>query len=627
MMFRIAILAATCMSVNGEVTPASASIINKGGGIDINLADANSLFCIKGGGEVGCLKPTDVVTKGYVENVKTEFMEKTAKQLDERIEVLETDLNGKVAEISKTIAGLCKWGFEYMDSSSNCQAIKECVPGTNYEIKKPTATANRECKNVKQCGSKEFEIVAPGYHSDRVCQKATACDAGVEWLVTAATDTADANCAPIKHCSHLEWEKSGPTANADRVCAAITPCNSNQWTKAVATATTNTECGPLYTATTAKDGGARGRAGDSCDAVHKVRDGKVKDSLFRNEGVWIKVNNKAAAVVCMGDSAPYETVQAGQTLATKTAASCEDLFSYLGKLKDSAFYGKKAGDSVLYYSAKGIKTCKLGSNGSGAQLPHGGKLKDMLVNNKYAGLKASDFVFWIDSIHAQPEGGNVAVDLVNNIEFEWHNRGKSYNLKQDKTLYHNQWYFEGNGYFRKKHADLKPFGLPYDRRDRTLFSWARPSRESGWVNHLGHYGYTGCGRAYGLTYGHYSGKHWVGNHKWCGGNGFRGAEWKRRALQFVGSVMKGGKMRTFTVLDAGGKQRVVWGSQTKNQEHNTYISDTSQCRGYFRIGSRICDWEWFYGGVSSFGVTKVAMTDAQILAVYAASFDWRTKRD
>ena len=98
-MFRIAILAATCMSVNGEVTPASASIINKGGGIDINLADANSVFCIKGGGEVGCLKPTDVVTKGYVENVKTEFMEKTAKQLDERIEVLETDLNGKVAEV------------------------------------------------------------------------------------------------------------------------------------------------------------------------------------------------------------------------------------------------------------------------------------------------------------------------------------------------------------------------------------------------------------------------------------------------------------------------------------------------------------------------------------------------
>ena len=95
-MLRIAILAAACASVNAQK---AASIVNKGGSIDVLLDSADSMFCINGGGKKGCLKPTDVVTKGYVENVKTEFMEKTAKQLDERIEVLETDLNGKVQTV------------------------------------------------------------------------------------------------------------------------------------------------------------------------------------------------------------------------------------------------------------------------------------------------------------------------------------------------------------------------------------------------------------------------------------------------------------------------------------------------------------------------------------------------
>ena len=516
-----------------------------------------------------------------------------------------------------------------MDGSSNCQAIKECVPGTNYEIKKPTATANRECKNVKQCGSKEFEIVSPGYHSDRVCQKATACDAGVEWLVTANTGTADANCAPVKQCTHLEYEESAPTANADRKCGTITLCNSKtEWTKAVATKTSNTVCGPLYTGQTAKDGGSRGRLGDSCDAIYKVRDGKVKNCLFKDEGVWIRVNNKPVTVVCKGDSSSgFTTLQAGQTLATKTDASCDVLFQGLSKLDGSAFNGKKVGDAVLYYTPKGIKTCQLAADGTGSQMAHGGKLKYMLGNNGFEGLKPSDFVFWIDSIHGQPEGGSSAVDFVNGVEFEWYNRGRSYKLKQDKSKYHNNWWFEGYGYFRKKHADLASVGLPKDRQDRTIFSWAYPSREVGWVNHVVHYGYTGCGRAYGLTYGHYNGKHWVGNHKWCGGYGFRGAEWSRRTLRFVGSTMQGGRMRTFAVSDTNGNQRVVWSSQTKTNEHNTYTSASDNCRGYLRIGSRLCDWEWFYGGISSVGMTKNVMNDKQILAVYKASYDWREKRD
>jgi len=613
----------------------AARLANKDGNLEIKLADANSKVCIKGGDDTGCFSAADVVTKPYVntlvENVKTEFLEKTAKQLDARIEVLETDLNDKVDKITETIDGLCKWGFEYMDANSVCQSITECVVGSNYEVDRPTASSQRTCANVKQCSNSEFEVVAPGYNQNRVCQKVTTCSAGAEWLVAAATDTADANCAPVSQCSHLEYEESGPTANADRVCKTITVCDlKKQWIKTFSTKTSNTECGPLYTTTTAKDGGSRGRAGDSCEAVQKVRDGKVKDCLFKDEGVWIKIANKPVTVVCMGDvTTGFTVLKDGQTLATKTSASCEELFHGLSGLEGSAFYGKSAGDTTLFYTTKGIKTCQLGANGKGTQLPHGGKLKYMLDNNKAAGLKPEDFVFWIDSIHAQPEGGTKVVDLVNNVEFEWFNRGRSYKLKQDKSPYHNSWWFEGYGYLRKSNQDLKAVGLPDQRKDLTIFAWAKPSREAGWVNHVMHYGYTNCGRAYGLTYGHYSGKDWVGNHKWCGGYGFRGAEWPRRQLKFVGSQMKGGRMRTFTVMDSGGKQRVVWGSQSKNNEHNTYINarPTDSCRGYLRIGSRLCDWEWFYGGISSVGMTKMGMADAQILAVYKASVEWRTKRD
>lgn len=88
-------------------------------------------------------------------------------------------------------------------------------------------------------------------------------------------------------------------------------------------------------------------------------------------------------------------------------------------------------------------------------------------------------------------------------------------------------------------------------------------------------------------------------------------------------------MRSFSVAVTNGNPRVVWGTQTKNNEHNTYIDANANdnCRGYFRIGSRICDWEWFYGGMSSVGMTKMAMNDAQIVAVYKASIEWREKRD
>lgn len=86
-------------------------------------------------------------------------------------------------------------------------------------------------------------------------------------------------------------------------------------------------------------------------------------------------------------------------------------------------------------------------------------------------------------------------------------------------------------------------------------------------------------------------------------------------------------MRTFAVSDTNGNQRVVWSSQTKTNEHNTYTRASDNCRGYFRIGSRLCDWEWFYGGISSVGMTKNVMNDKQILAVYKASYDWREKRD
>jgi len=253
----------------------------------------------------------------------------------------------------------------------------------------------------------------------------------------------------------------------------------------------------------------------------------------------------------------------------------------------------------------------------------------MLNNNKFAGLKKTDFVFWIDSINGKVEGTS-PIDMVHGQAFEWSSRwGRSYKLKQDGSQYHNQWWFEGYGYFRRANSDLKAHGLPGGQSDRTMFAWAKPSRESGWVNHLMHYGSTGCGRAYGLTYGHYHGKHWVGNHKWCGGWGYRGAEWTRRAMRFVGSVYKGRVMRTFTVADNSGNPRVVWASQTKSNEHNTDINQpsTNACRGYFRIGSRLCDWEWFYGGMSSAGMTKTAMNDAQIIAIYKATQEWRTKRD
>lgn len=628
-MLRIAI--AVCVAAQQ-----AAKLVNENGDLNVNLGSASNKFCISGGGDKGCLLAGDVVGKAYVEEyveeVKTEFLEKTAAQLDERIQVLETDLNDKVDSISEKIAELCKWGFEYMDSTGECRAVTDCEVGTTYEIERPTEGANRRCAQVKQCSKNEFEVVAPGYNQNRVCQKVSTCREGNEFLVAAATTTADVDCAPVSYCGHDEFEESAPSATEDRVCKKITECDlKKQFIRKVATHTSDTQCGPLYTATTAKDGGTRGRAGDSCEAVFKVRDGKVKGCLFQDQGVWIRVSNKPVTVVCKGNNeAGFKTLFAGQSLATKTSATCEELFAGLKDVEGSAFAGKKAGDSALYYSAKGIKTCQLGADGNGSLMAPGGKLKDGLDSNKFAGLKPSDFVFWIDSIHAQPESGTTAVDFVNGVEFEWYNRGRTYKLKQDKSVYHNNWWFEGYGYFRKSNADLKSVGLPKDRQDRTLFAWARPSREAGWINHLAHYGTTSCGRAFGLGYTHYYGKDWVGNHKWCGGYGFRGAEWQRRQNRFVGTqIHSGGKMRSFSVAVTNGNPRVVWGTQTKNNEHNTYIDANANdnCRGYFRIGSRICDWEWFYGGMSSVGMTKMAMNDAQIVAVYKASIEWREKRD
>lgn len=95
-MLRIAI--AVCVAAQQ-----AAKLVNENGDLNVNLGSASNKFCISGGGDKGCLLAGDVVGKAYVEEyveeVKTEFLEKTAAQLDERIQVLETDLNDKVDSV------------------------------------------------------------------------------------------------------------------------------------------------------------------------------------------------------------------------------------------------------------------------------------------------------------------------------------------------------------------------------------------------------------------------------------------------------------------------------------------------------------------------------------------------
>lgn len=146
-------------------------------------------------------------------------------------------------------SGSCGAG-EYLDIEKKCQALSRCQED-EFEVRPPTATSDRECKEARTCLPGTFVVAEPESGRDRICapcpvdtfsstknapscSAVRTCDEG-EAIVGEAKASKDASCAP---CGPEEFEKSG-------VCMPITECGPDEFEFAPPTTTTDRACRPL----------------------------------------------------------------------------------------------------------------------------------------------------------------------------------------------------------------------------------------------------------------------------------------------------------------------------------------------------------------------------------------------
>jgi len=90
--------------------------------------------------------------------------------------------------------------------------VPEC-PSLHFTSKGPTATSDRQCQSVRQCGPGTYESVAPEASSNRECK---ACEDGMFKGYTGSQ-----SCALWRKCPSGSGKSKDGSATADREC---TPC-------------------------------------------------------------------------------------------------------------------------------------------------------------------------------------------------------------------------------------------------------------------------------------------------------------------------------------------------------------------------------------------------------------------
>lgn len=98
--------------------------------------------------------------------------------------------------------------------STNSIALRQCVPGIEYESLAPTSTSNRECTRISPPCDRTFEAAAPTATSDRVCvpcESGTSLVGGVCVPCSVGTYTPKGsvgNCSNFE-CSVCVWDGGG----------------------------------------------------------------------------------------------------------------------------------------------------------------------------------------------------------------------------------------------------------------------------------------------------------------------------------------------------------------------------------------------------------------------------------
>ncbi|MFO0692879.1 MAG: DNRLRE domain-containing protein [Polyangiales bacterium] len=167
------------------------------------------------------------------------------------------------------------------------------------------------CVTLTDCGSNQYQTLAPGPNNDRVCGSCTTCGSGTYESQACANGNSPQNrvCSPVSDCSTGQYQLAAPTPTTDRVCTActspcgagtyesqacangngtldrvctpLTNCGTGQYMSVAPTATTDRICSGCTTCTTSQyqtqacaDGNvAQNRTCAACDASCATCDG------------------------------------------------------------------------------------------------------------------------------------------------------------------------------------------------------------------------------------------------------------------------------------------------------------------------------------------------------------------
>lgn len=133
----------------------------------------------------------------------------------------------------------CQAGFFSADGLEPCAAATECE-ATEYEVRAPSETSDRQCESLTLCSLEEFESLAPTSTSDRKCSPLTICKFN-EAEISPPTPTSDRECEKLTNCDDDSYE-IGIGEDGQSECALLTVCGENEYEATAPTATSDRVC-------------------------------------------------------------------------------------------------------------------------------------------------------------------------------------------------------------------------------------------------------------------------------------------------------------------------------------------------------------------------------------------------
>src|SRR5690554_5399411 len=127
----------------------------------------------------------------------------------------------------------CQAGFFSADGLEPCAPATECG-ATEYEVRAPSETSDRQCESLTLCSLEEFESLAPTSTSDRKCSPLTICKFN-EAEISPPTPTSDRECEKLTSCDDDSYE-IGIGEDGQSECALLTVCGVNEYESTAPTA-------------------------------------------------------------------------------------------------------------------------------------------------------------------------------------------------------------------------------------------------------------------------------------------------------------------------------------------------------------------------------------------------------